>query len=498
MKFIKFYFKLFRSVHKKILTFFFLYALINPGDTHATSDEWQFYNEITINASMTPNADQSDFPLLIYKSNDSYLASNAQADGDDLLFTLSDGETKLSHEIEKFDSSTGELAAWVKIPTLSHATNTVIHLYYGNAAAANQENINDVWSNNYLGVWHLDESPANGVAGHLNSTSNTLHASPYGFDGSADSTTDEAGRISGGDKFDGTDDLVEILNAVDGTVLDLKTSNFTTSIWVKMVNPQGVLFLLGNAGFGQVPGFRVIHIGGGILRFRIADPANADIVDSDDISDGAWHHFFFVKDSNSIDIYKNGTFLNSTTPLTVTDIDAVSPFHLGGRQGSWYINSSMDEFRVSNIDRDAHWIKASYNNQNDYFASSPQNYVSFSSQTSNQATSPNTFLANLTISPTQVSRGGILHGTVTITNQTDSAIKHTNIFLNFPPGLNFMTGSEQSPDATISSTTTQGKRTTIVISNLAASSSTVTFQMTVSQNVNPGDNLNISMHTEND
>ena len=68
-----------------------------------------------------------DFPVLINLSSDAQLAADAQDDGDDILFTASNGLAKLSHEIERFcggiitaacPADTGELVAWVKVPYL--------------------------------------------------------------------------------------------------------------------------------------------------------------------------------------------------------------------------------------------------------------------------------------------------------------------------------------------------------------------------------------------
>ena len=66
---------------------------------------------------------------------DSDLAAHAQSTGNDILFTSSDGVTKLAHEIEIYTSATGRLTAWVKVPTLSTSADTVIYMYYGNASA---------------------------------------------------------------------------------------------------------------------------------------------------------------------------------------------------------------------------------------------------------------------------------------------------------------------------------------------------------------------------
>ena len=64
-------------------------------------------------------------------ASDTGLAAHARDDGGDIYFTSSGGSTKLSHEIEKFDSSTGNLVAWVKVPNLSSSTDTILYMYYG-------------------------------------------------------------------------------------------------------------------------------------------------------------------------------------------------------------------------------------------------------------------------------------------------------------------------------------------------------------------------------
>ena len=54
--------------------------------------------------------------------------------GYDIQFRESGGATALNYQIEKYVPTTGELVAWVKIPTLSNATNTTIEMHYGNAS----------------------------------------------------------------------------------------------------------------------------------------------------------------------------------------------------------------------------------------------------------------------------------------------------------------------------------------------------------------------------
>ena len=66
-------------------------------------------------------ADQTDFPVVVNLASDSDLAAKAQNSptaGYDILFTSFNGTTKLSHEIERFNDSTGELGAWGGGPRL--------------------------------------------------------------------------------------------------------------------------------------------------------------------------------------------------------------------------------------------------------------------------------------------------------------------------------------------------------------------------------------------
>src|SRR3989339_1812609 len=129
------------------------------------NDSWHFRKEITIDATKVSSGPHTNFPVLVNLTSDASLATNAQADGDDILFTSSGGATQLSHEIEKYGSSTGALVAWVKVPSLPSSTDTVFFMYYGNAAAASQQDATNVWSNGYEAVYHVNEN-------FLDSTSN--------------------------------------------------------------------------------------------------------------------------------------------------------------------------------------------------------------------------------------------------------------------------------------------------------------------------------------
>ncbi|MCH7774014.1 MAG: DUF2341 domain-containing protein, partial [Bacteroidetes bacterium] len=126
-----------------------------------SSSSWAYKKLITIDYTKV-SATLTDFPVLVSVTDvdlkDSDNGGPIQPDGDDILFLKTDG-TKLSHEIEKYDGSTGQLAAWVKIPSLSSSTDTEFYLYYGNSSCSSQQDAANVWDSNYKGVWHMNDSP---------------------------------------------------------------------------------------------------------------------------------------------------------------------------------------------------------------------------------------------------------------------------------------------------------------------------------------------------
>ena len=124
---------------KTILPLVLLVSLLLPFPfaSAAPFDEgWQYRKEITIDATKV-TANLTNFPVLI-AITDTNLASDAQPDGDDILFTGADGATQLDHEIESYTDSTGDLVTWVEVPSLSSSTDTIIYMYYGNSGASNQ------------------------------------------------------------------------------------------------------------------------------------------------------------------------------------------------------------------------------------------------------------------------------------------------------------------------------------------------------------------------
>ncbi len=324
---------------------------------------WDYRKKITIHSSKV-TADLTDFSVLI-SITDSDLQSKAQSDGDDILFTTLNGETKLDHEIESYNSTTGELIAWIRIPSLSSTTETEIYMYYGNSDSADQSNPTGVWNNNYRGVWHLKEYP-DGTADEIKDS--TSYSNDGTSVGSMDSNDQVDGKIDGSLEFDGSDDYI---NIGDQSSLDMGTSDLTIEAWIDVSTSPAqsypTILSKGGGSAGEAGYWFYWYDSNNYLRFTIGDGSSRIEVNSvSSVKDGSWHHVVAVadRDGNGM-IYIDGELDNSAdfSSKDGQSIDTASFFYISD-SGSLVWEDGLDEVRISNTVRSWDWINASYNNQN--------------------------------------------------------------------------------------------------------------------------------------
>ena len=157
------------------------------------SASWTDRMPITINhGKVAGTTNLTNFPVLVSLTNANLATvanggSVANSNGNDILFTASDGLTKLNHQIESYNAATGQLIAWVQVPTVSPTGDAVIYIYYANPAATNQQNPTGVWDSNFQQVLHLDES----------SGTTLFDSTTYGNNGSKVSPTSPTPTASG-------------------------------------------------------------------------------------------------------------------------------------------------------------------------------------------------------------------------------------------------------------------------------------------------------------
>lgn len=343
---------------------FFSNIFINIPEAQAASwynSSWDYRKSITIDYTQVSTSTHTNFPVLINLNSDLNLATNARSDGYDILFTSSDGTTKLDHEIEKYASSTGELVAWVRVPSLSNTANTVLYMYYGNSGAADQQNITGVWNSDYELVQHLQETDIDGGADDIkDSTTNANDGTTSGMD-----TSDQVtGNIDGSFDFDGINDEVDCQNP---SSLQL-TGDMTIAGWASPDVTDTYMGIAGKLEYagGNYNGYNISKDGSNYFRFFIASGGSTDYILSDSVyNDTDWHYVVGVRDGGTSYLYIDGVLQTDTSTQAVSDTG--DDFRIGRQyvdyDGRWW-EGLIDEVRVSSVNRSSGWITTSYNNQN--------------------------------------------------------------------------------------------------------------------------------------
>jgi hypothetical protein len=191
---------------------------------------YEYRRTITIQESqVTGGSSLSNFPVLVSLTvADLRTTGNGgdvtDAQGDDIIFTSdAAGSSVLDFEVERYTPTTGEIIAWVEVPSVSNSVNTDIYMFYGNSSVSTtQEDIPGTWDgNSYVGVYHMDGSSTL----QLDSASSTTR-----HDGTVSgATANTTGKIGPAYDFDGTNDVITV---TDQAELDL-TNTGTFEAWVR-------------------------------------------------------------------------------------------------------------------------------------------------------------------------------------------------------------------------------------------------------------------------
>lgn len=352
--------KIFLSLFLFFSFFFFVNSSVYAADWYNSG--WSYRKSITVDKTKVPNTDQINFPVLISLTIPDFKdATNngkvGQADGGDILFTGSDGTTKLSHEIETYNNSTGELVAWVKIPTLSTSTNTVIYIYYGNVSVDNQwVTDGSVWDSNFTMVQHLGDATTS------TTSDSTTNSNTGNKKGAAEPAVSSSGNSGSAQNFDGSDDYINV-----GSKSNLNITNaLTIEAWVKP-----------NSGYGETSP-RIfdkskysmsITASSGILTFTaVVGTANKNLSATGAISTTGWTYVVATFDnalgSSQQKIFTNGSLNNQRDQVGPIDDSSANIGYIGDIGNTLRAYSGLiDEVRISNVARSTDWITTTYNNQ---------------------------------------------------------------------------------------------------------------------------------------
>jgi len=319
------------------------------------NSSWNYRKLIIVNHNKVED-NLTSFPVLI-SITDTSLINKIKTDYSDIVFTSLDGTTKLYREVEDFNYNTGELVAWVNIPSLDANSDTYIYMYYGNGSAS-ETNDTETWDDDFVMVQHLNNTPANDVLGFIDSTSYDNDGTAKNFNDTVKSTTDIGGKISGAVRFDGddeNDDYIDVASVND----NLLGASGTISAWAYPVTNGSNRFIFSSLG-SETNRFYVGYEGNEFYVGR-GNPQTS-IFSGSSIDYNTWHYTVLVWDETHLFRYFDGNYIGTAEYTNTGTYGGSSKI---GAYGSGYtFPGIIDEMKISNIVRSSDWILTEYNNQN--------------------------------------------------------------------------------------------------------------------------------------
>jgi hypothetical protein len=304
---------------------------------------------IEIGPNKVTNGPHTDFPMLVTAAITAHHPM-----GFDIYFTLDQsGTQKLAHEIERY--APNALVAWVKVPSLSQATQ--IYLHYGDTTiTTSQENKTAVWSNSFAAVWHLSDL---GDATNVNN-------------GTDNGSTMATGKIAGGRSFD--DDSITV--GSNAAIDDVFAGGGTAEAWI-------FADTWGESGLGRIydkgPSNTVFSMGDGntnsslLFGRTFTNGAGNWTSQGNTLQIGTWMHVAVTYNSDSAandpTFYINGMQRSASATSNAAGAplnDSGGNGMLGDRTtGQRAYDGLLDEVRLSTATRSGGWITTSYENQRD-------------------------------------------------------------------------------------------------------------------------------------
>jgi len=158
--------------------------------------------------------------------------------------------------------------------------------------------------------WKFDEGSGKTAYDSAGDNHGTIHGANW--------TT---GQISGGLRFDGVDDYVDVGDPVDGSLDFGATDSFSISVWVKIAQDGQPVYKQRCAGVGGVyhEGYKVrVYLEKLYFGFKDTGDNGISIYGNTIVTDDQWHHVVAVRDTGTDKLY---LYLDGTSDATpVTDI----------------------------------------------------------------------------------------------------------------------------------------------------------------------------------
>jgi len=332
---------------------------------------WAKRRQITIDHTRI-NSDLTNFPILLYLSASSgingadvtSIFDEVGANRKKIAVTLADGVTQCYVEVEKWDAVNEKAWLWVKVPSISSTSDTILYIYYDNTQPDNTDYVGDpgetpapnVWDEHFVLVTHMKDDPD---TSHVkDSTVNANH----GTKKAANEPIEADGKIAKAQHHDAND----YIDCGADSSLDI-TSQVTLEAWVNVDATQ--------ADYTNIVGKRTSGGDFAYMLYKIVDTTRLrpHVKQSDgtyksfdsaaSLGTGAWKHVAMVADGSNLRLYIDGTEDGNSPVAYDGTIKSLSttPVRIGNDlYETLCFDGYIDECRISNAGRSAAWIKATY------------------------------------------------------------------------------------------------------------------------------------------
>ena len=361
------------------------------GATAAYADapvDWTKYNySFTVRfAGYAGNTTLTDFPVLVRVSEDRIsfpiYAKCKIANGGDLRFSDASGAL-LASEVECWNPG-GESLVWVKVPSLN--ADTVITGHFG-CSSPDAVTPSDVWSNGFLGVWHLGAAEGSSTQPDSVADGSSFVNSQTYPDGVLAGTNGVAGLAAA---FNQRSDNKGVYSISDGSGKYSGFEKFTVEYWT-YYDDHDVGGLSKNARVlnknNAWSAYEASSNGKMGLSFKAQNQSGDKYVipanNQTKPQKAEWNYTVSVFDGrespDADTLYNRAAYLNGQS-LTTTATNGLiasmasnnNSLFLGNvsDKGTEPYHGIIDEVRLSTMTRSADWVKATYDTiaNNDQFA----------------------------------------------------------------------------------------------------------------------------------
>ncbi|TDO23168.1 fibronectin type III domain protein [Pedobacter duraquae] len=281
--------------------------------------------------------------------------------GADITFTSSTG-TALNFDIDTYDPTTGTLVVWLKLPSISNASNLLVNMLFGKATP--DVNVtSSTWPSDYKAVFHFDENTYTGTTN--DATTSALTAAVSSTMSSANFVS--TGKIGKAFTFNGTDQKIV---AAANTAYALASTPFTLSAWINTAAPASDQKIISNQTSGGI-GYKMGLNGAKPENQNDGTPNRDGLANvtgtSQTVLANTWYHVQGVYSgttTQTLTMYVNGEEKQKRTGIAAPGTGTVLSFGVGEGGNQFWFNGTLDEIRISNLNKSADWIRTEYRNQN--------------------------------------------------------------------------------------------------------------------------------------